>query len=151
MATKQIFKAASGYVLVFCAYAFVALATLHNLFRNPRAGAQYRGQYFWGGKRVGFYMSGQTYFQNQDWVGTERMRTTCNGGVAGSFTSLPFGDAQTTTAGHDYDAYHFAGMDEDGSTYDAQFRKYNQTQGRWMSPDPYSGSYDFTNPRCLTR
>jgi hypothetical protein len=31
----QIFKTIRGYALVFCAYALVALATVHNLFRNP--------------------------------------------------------------------------------------------------------------------
>lgn len=33
----QIFKTTRGYALVFCAYVFIALATLHNLFRNPGA------------------------------------------------------------------------------------------------------------------
>jgi len=51
----------------------------------------------------------------------------------------------------DFDAYHFAGMDEDGSNFDAQYRKYNPTQGRWLSPDPYDGSYDFSNPQSLNR
>ena len=30
----RIFKTTRGYALVFCAYALVALATVHNLFRN---------------------------------------------------------------------------------------------------------------------
>jgi RHS repeat-associated protein len=42
-------------------------------------------------------------------------------------------------------------MDEDGSNFDAQYRKYNPTQGRWLSPDPYDGSYDFSNPQSLNR
>jgi len=113
------------------------------------------GVYFWGAKRVGFYYNGQVTFQHQDWLGTERMRTTYNGGLAGAFTSLPFGDAWTTVSGHNYDAYHFAGMDEDtassGLDFLGQYREYNPTQGRWLSPDPYSGSYDFTNPQSLNR
>jgi RHS repeat-associated protein len=47
----------------------------------------------------------------------------------------------------------------DGSTvYDAvsgtehaQFRQYDSTVGIWMSPDPYLGSYDLTNPQSLNR
>ena len=31
----QIFKSSRAYALVFCGYALVALATAHNLFRNP--------------------------------------------------------------------------------------------------------------------
>ena len=113
----------------------------------------YRGQYYWGAMPLGFYYNGQTYFQHQDWLGTERMRTSYNGGAAAAFTSLPFGDAQATTSGSNYDAYHFASLDTDPETGTdhAQFRQYNSTQGRWTSPDPYSGSYDFTNPQSFNR
>jgi RHS repeat-associated protein len=94
-----------------------------------------------------------TYFEHQDWLGTERMRTAYNGSVAGTFTSLPFGDAQTTASGSDLDPYHFAMLDYDSETATdhAQFRQYENVQGRWMSPDPYSGSYDFSNPQSLNR
>jgi RHS repeat-associated protein len=33
----------------------------------------------------------------------------------------------------------------------AQFRQYHNWYGRWMSPDPYSGSYDLSNPQSLNR
>jgi len=104
---------------------------------------------------VAFYVpSSSTSFQHQDWLGTERLRTTYNGGVEGTYTSLPFGDAQTTVApGTDLDPYHYASLDYDSetSTDHAQFRQYNSTQGHWMSPDPYSGSYDFSNPQSMNR
>jgi RHS repeat-associated protein len=80
------------------------------------------------------------------------MRTTYNGAVEGSYTSLPFGDG-TTTTGTDNDAYHFAELDYDypSATDHAQFRQYTPTQGRWLSPDPYSGSYDASNPQSMNR
>jgi RHS repeat-associated protein len=86
-------------------------------------------------------------------VGTERARTNYNGDSAATFTSLPFGDAQTTTSGSNYDAYHFAGLDTDveSGTDHAQFRQYSSTQGRWLSSDPFGGSYDFTNPQSFNR
>lgn len=120
---------------------------------NAGIGGQLQGQYYWGTRPVAYYAGGATHFQHQDWVGTERMRTSYNGAVEAKFTSLPYGDAQTTAAGSDTDAYHFAGLDYDSETQTdhAQFRQYNATQGRWMSPDPYSGSYDFTNPQSLNR
>ncbi len=37
------------------------------------------------------------------------------------------------------------------ATNDAHFRQYSPAQGRWMSPDPYDGSYDFSNPQSLNR
>ena len=33
----------------------------------------------------------------------------------------------------------------------AQFRSYSFGQGRWLSPDPYDGSYDITNPQSFNR
>jgi YD repeat-containing protein len=68
---------------------------------NGTTHAQLKGHYYLGGKPVAFYASGATHFQHQDWLGTERMRTTYNGTVEGTFTSLPFGDAQNTTSGTD--------------------------------------------------
>lgn len=61
-------------------------------------------------------------------MGTERLRTSYNGTVEGSYTSLPFGDGSTTT-GADNDAYHFAQLDYDyaSSTDHAQFRQYTPT------------------------
>jgi RHS repeat-associated protein len=72
--------------------------------------------------------------------------------MEGAFTSLPFGDAQATS-GADYDAYHFAALDHDyeSGTDHAQFRQYNNAQGRWLSPDPYRGSYDVSNPQSMNR
>ncbi len=116
-------------------------------------GLQIQGQYYWGSKPVAFYKNSQTHFQHQDYLGTERIRTTYNGGVEGTFTSLPFGDAQATASGSDLDAYHFASLDTDYETWTdhAQFRQYSDTQGRWMRPDPYGGSYDPSNPQSMNR
>jgi RHS repeat-associated protein len=120
---------------------------------NGSNNTQIQGQYYWGSKPVAYYKGGDTHFQHQDWMGTERMRTAYNGSVEGTFTSLPFGDAQTTASGSDTDAYHFPMLDSDAEsdTDHAQYRQYNSTQGRWMRPDPYRGSYDIYNPQSFNR
>lgn len=106
---------------------------------------------YWGAARVAFYYAGTTEFDHQDWLGTERMRSNVSAQVAGSFTSLPYGD-NYSYSGVDWDAYHFATLDQDDSAHEhAQFRQYSNLTGRWMSPDPYSESYDFTNPQSLNR
>ena len=117
-----------------------------------------QGKYYLGAKPVAFYKNGATYFEHQDWLGTERLRTTYNGGVEGSYTSLPFGDDLPTSTGgqplsDDTDANHFATLDHDyeTDTEHAQFRQYNSEQGHWMSPDPYYGSYDSSNPQSFNR
>jgi RHS repeat-associated protein len=110
-------------------------------------------QYYVGNKRVAYYAGSTLNFQHQDWTGTERMRTTYNGAVEGSFTSMSFGDAFATVSGIDGDPYHYAMLDHDNSsdTDHAQFRQYSSTPGRWMSPDPYSGSYNMRNPQSFNR
>jgi RHS repeat-associated protein len=101
---------------------------------------------------VAYYDTSATHFEHQDWLGSERMRTSYNGAVEGSYTNLPFGDGQTTS-GADGDAYHFALLDHDteSDTDHAQFRQYSNIQGRFMSPDPYEGSYNMSNPQSMNR
>ena len=110
-------------------------------------------QYYVGNKSVAYFANNMLHFQHQDWTGTERMRTTFNGAVEGTFTSMSFGDAFSTVSGTDGDPYHYAVLDHDYSsdTDHAQFRQYSSTPGRWMSPDPYDGSYNPLDPQSLNR
>ncbi|MGC2214120.1 MAG: RHS repeat-associated core domain-containing protein [Silvibacterium sp.] len=99
---------------------------------------------------------GTTYFEHQDWLNTTRMRTDYEGNIAGTFTSLPFGDGSSSTlnkAAAGQDNTHFADLDLDNETNTdhATFRQYGNIQGRWMSPDHYSGSYDSSNPQSMDR
>jgi RHS repeat-associated protein len=120
---------------------------------NGTTRAQLKGKYYWGGKPVAYYANGSTHFEHQDWLGTERLRTTYNGGVEGSYISLPFGDGFSTLSGTDADATHYATLDHDAETATdhAEFRQYSEAQGRWLSPDPYDGSYDASNPQSFNR
>jgi RHS repeat-associated protein len=120
---------------------------------NGNTRAVIQGQYYWGNKRVAYYSGGTLHFQHQDWMGTEHIRSSYNGGSDGQFTSLPFGDDLTTASGTDTDAYHFAQIDHDyeSDTEHAQFRQYSSAQGRFLSPDPYGGSYDPSNPQSFNR
>jgi RHS repeat-associated protein len=115
------------------------------------------GRIYWGGKQIAFRsFDGTTYFEHQDPIGTERVRTNYAGAVASSYASLPWGDGYSSPATPPWsnqDTLHFAQLDHDSesNTDHAQFRQYSNTQGRWMSPDPYDGSYDATNPQSLNR
>jgi RHS repeat-associated protein len=126
-----------------------------------------KGHYYFGSRPVAYYtVANMTTmptltFEHQDWLGTERMRTTSTGVVLADYTSLPFGDNQKTvpvetyTPGlqYDTDAAHYAMLDHDSETNTdhAEFRQYDNQQGRWMSPDPYRGSYNFYNPQSFDR
>lgn len=96
------------------------------------SGAQFEADYNWGGSPVAFYYNNnKTHFPHQDWVGTERMRTSYNGAVEGTYDSLPFGDGITLN-GTDQDANHSVGLNYDpwSVTHHAQFRQYAQIEGR---------------------
>jgi hypothetical protein len=50
------------------------------------------------------------------------------------------------------DAYPYAQLAADTNGTDiAQFRSYETAQTRWLSPDPYNGSYDLSNPQSFNR
>jgi RHS repeat-associated protein len=115
------------------------------------------GRIYWDGQQVAYRSSdGTTYFDHQDTLGTERMRTSYAGSVGASYKSLPWADGYTATVnngGADQDNLHFAGLERDAEsgTEHAQFRNYASAQGRWLAPDPYLGSYDPTNPQSMNR
>jgi RHS repeat-associated protein len=121
--------------------------------------AQIQGKSYWGASPVMYYYDGSTIFELQDWMGTERMRMDPDGGqVEGRFTSLPWGDGYSVSGAdydggnYEYDPNHFADLDQDSSGLEhAQYREYSNMSGRWMSPDPFSGSYNFTNPQSFNR
>ena len=117
------------------------------------------GRIYWGDQQLGFRSSdGTTYFDHQDWTGTERVRTNYAGSTAALYASFAYGDTSyafdilNPNSGYNQDNAFYAGLDYDsGSGTDhAMFRQYTPGQGRWMSPDPYSGSYDTVTRRATT-
>lgn len=96
--------------------------------------------------------AGGTQFEHQNWLGTERVRTSYNGAVVLSIASLPWAD-QHTPAGDNGDQHDFAGTDRDLETNSehARFRQFSTNLGRWLSPDQYLGSYDINNPQSFNR
>ena len=124
-----------------------------SIWNTASPAGELREEYYVGNQRVAYFANNMLHFQHQDWTGTERMRTTFNGAVEGTFTSMSFGDAFATVSGSDGDPAHYAMLDHDYSsdTDHAQFRQYSSTPGRWMSPDPYDGSYNPLDPQSLNR
>jgi RHS repeat-associated protein len=111
---------------------------------------------YYAGRPVAYWLAadGNIHFEHQDWLGTERVRTTKAGVLEGSYTSLPFGDA-FSASGTDTNIGHFAQLDHDMSASSglehATFREYNSTRGRWLNPDSYLGSYNEGNPQSFNR
>lgn len=114
------------------------------------------GRIYMGGKLLAYRaQDGTTYFQHMNALQTTRIRTNYQGQNATTESSLPYGD-DLQQYGSTYslqDNAAFAGQDYDteSMTSHAQFRQYSLTQGRWMSADPYDGSYNPANPQSFNR
>ena len=106
---------------------------------------------YWGPNAIAFTDTGSVQNVHQDWLGTERMVRSYTGALESSFSSLPYGDS--VQVGSPTEPFHFAGLDRDGESGldHAQYRSYSVAQGRWLSPDPYDGSYSGGDPQSLSR
>jgi RHS repeat-associated protein len=108
------------------------------------AGLWQRGEIYAGDRHVATYSSGATYFIHADWLGTERGRSNVSGAVCESSTSLPYGDALTTSGScGDPSPMHFTGKEHDTETGLENFsaRYDSSSMGRFMSPDPAGSFY----------
>ena len=124
---------------------------------GPGGGFGNEGRIWWDGQLLATRdWNGLTYFHHSDSIGTERQRTDPFGQIATTSRSDAFGNGFSQTSndqtGPAQDNLEFAGLDHDteSGTDHAGYRQYASIQGRWMSPDPYDGSYN-GNPQSLNR
>lgn len=76
---------------------------------------------------------------------------TVNGGT-GAQSSLDYTPYGQVLNGTNSDGFVFTGLQRDPDGLDhADMRQYTSTAGRWITSDPYSGSYDIENPQSLNR
>src|SRR5262249_40608113 len=108
---------------------------------------------FAGGRHIATYNNGSTYFNQSDWLGTERIRTLITGVQCETITSLPFGDAQATSgACGDPSPNHFTGKERDETGLDDfAGRYYSSAMGRFPSPDPLFASGRPAAPQTWNR
>jgi hypothetical protein len=107
------------------------------------------GKAYWNGRALEFYNSSTAFFEHRDWVGTPRATTNSAQTVTNVRTSLPFGDgAANVSGGQDNTFDGYTGLWNGGSSASnhAMYREYRNVAGRWLQPDPYSGSYDLSTP-----
>ena len=99
-----------------------------------------RGEIYAAGRHLATLSSSNTYYNEADWLGTERARSVLGATThCETITSFPFGDGQTTTGSCvDPSPMHFTGKERDSeSGLDNFGARYDSSQyGRFMSPDP---------------
>jgi RHS repeat-associated protein len=100
-------------------------------------------------------ISGNGRYLFQDQINSTRVTTDASGNVLDDIDYRSFGDiAANHGASPSGTKYVFTGYEDDtadSSTDYAVFRNLSSTTGRFISPDPYVGSYDFTNPQSFNR
>ncbi len=91
-------------------------------------------------------------YWHADWQGTMRLLSNPDRTFYHSAGYAPYGEIYASSANPFVP--DFAGLlgDTASEVYDAEFRRYNPTQGRWLSPDPAGlAAADPTNPRSWNR
>jgi RHS repeat-associated protein len=96
--------------------------------------------------------SGNWTYMLHDHLGTTRMVLSSTGAVTSDVDYYPYGGV-AYNSGSSTNLYGFTGYETDtesASNY-AVFRNESPSQGRFLRPDPYDGSYDLTDPQSLNR
>jgi RHS repeat-associated protein len=104
-----------------------------------------------GGQLIATYDPNGLHFYLSDWNGSRRVQTDYAGVVERSCTNLPYGNGLSCDPSPTEDLYAGLQRDSESGLDHAMFRQYASTFGRWITPDPYDGSYDWSNPQSLNR
>ena len=93
-----------------------------------------------GGRALAYYDYYGGWFMHGNNVGTTVLETRHDGTIQSSAMYYPWGQLWGT-GNYSLDDQHFAGMQERETFFapnldPTPFRKYNSSQGRWLSPDP---------------
>jgi len=93
--------------------------------------------------------TGSPIYRINDHLGSLNYTLDANGNILGVASALPYGDLTVNTTG---DNFPFTGLEADANgAYHALHRDYAPSQGRWLSADPYNGSYSLADPQTLNR
>lgn len=85
-----------------------------------------------------------------DHLGSLVVETDNSGNPIGSNLYAPYGQMMASSVSDPF-AYTSLERDTENGSYHATMRNYSLAPGRWLSPDPYDGSYDLMNPQSLNR
>jgi len=92
-------------------------------------------------------------YGHSDWLGSYLLTSSASQTYVGGSYRAPYGEPFTVSNGTDVLQY-FAGIGNNIETdlWDAKYREYHATQGRWISPDPAGlAAVDMTNPQTWNR
>lgn len=116
-------------------------------------GSVVRNVYFNGGLVARVDASGNVHYPLEDHLGSTRVVLSASGQVQDQIDYYPFGTILNYSTQSSGDLYTFTGYESDteSSSYHSWFRNQSPSLGRFLSSDPYDGSYDEANPQSLSR
>lgn len=85
----------------------------HEITEVSSTGAWNRGEVYAGGRHLATYNNSTMYFNQADWLGTERARTSMAAAVCETVVNTPFRDGQATSGTCDPSPMHFTGKQRD--------------------------------------
>jgi RHS repeat-associated protein len=110
-----------------------------------------RGYVYAGGNLMAVQQSG-VFWMHEDPVTKSKRTTDANGNVVSAIELDPWGADTSRSSSAAFQPTKYTSYDRDGNGSDeAMFRRYNRKHSRFDQPDPYEGSYDFTNPQSFNR
>ncbi len=104
----------------------------------------------WAGDSLLAELGQSTTYRLLDHEGSLALATDASGNVLGANVLTPYGQNMNEQLS---DAYTWAGLfqDTEYSGHAAWYRDYSARAARWLTPDPYNGSYDLYNPQSFNR
>ena len=107
--------------------------------------------YLPGGGTAIYGTSGPTGYRHSDWLGSSRVTSNPSRTPTSYSAYAPYGEQYTKSATVD-PSFATMNADTNSTLYDAIFREYSSTQGRWTSPDPAGlAAVDPRNPQTWNR
>ncbi len=106
-----------------------------------------------GGGRVLYDGGALQNYGHADWLGSLLLTSSASQTYVGGSYRAPYGEQYTVAHGNNVLNY-FAGIGQniEADLWDATYREYHATQGRWISPDPAGMSAaDPSNPQTWNR
>jgi RHS repeat-associated protein len=97
------------------------------------------------------YDTNGIHFDLNDWNGSRRVQTDYEGNVEQTCANLPYGDGEICTPTPSEFLYAGLQRDPESGLDHAMYRQYSSVFGQWTVPDPYNGSYSWSNPQSLNR
>ena len=114
-------------------------------------GGWYRGYVYLGGQLLAI-QDGGVYWVHQEPTTKGQRIIDINGSVTSTVEVDPFGGETARSNNSAFQTRKYTSYERDANGGDdAMMRRYGATQSRFAQPDPYDGSYNFSDPQSLNR